>query len=138
MANYISMSRTNYFTVTDEEKYQELFSNLVGEGCVYDFTKEENGIKMHGFGCESSVDFLVPGTDDTFDFNEFLIELQKILPKGEAFIYTEIGNEKLRYLSAYSIIVTKDKIENVSLRSEIIKKTHELLKNDAFATQLEY
>ena len=27
MANYECVSRTNYFRVTDEEKYQELFQN---------------------------------------------------------------------------------------------------------------
>ena len=65
-------------------------------------------------------------------------ELQKIIPKDEAFIFTEIGHEKLCYLTGYSIIVTKGKIEMIDLRSDSISKAREMLENDKFDTQLEY
>ena len=38
MANYTAASRTNYFRVTDEDKYSELFSNLTSEDIINDFT----------------------------------------------------------------------------------------------------
>ena len=142
MSNYYAYSRTNYFRVTDEEKYAELFSHLIGsEDSVEDFTEEKDGVKIHGFGCSSSIDFVVsaPDAEDPeYDFDFFLKELQKIIPKDEAFIFTEIGHEKLCYLTGYSIIVTKGKIEMIDLRSDSISKAREMLENDKFDTQLEY
>lgn len=59
MSNYYSNSRTNYFRVTDETKFEELFANLVSDdGCeVYDFTKVVDGVTLHGFGSYGSIDY---------------------------------------------------------------------------------
>ena len=57
MSSYYANSRTNYFRVTDEEKYTKLFANLVcDEDEVYDFTKVENGVTLHAFGGYGSID----------------------------------------------------------------------------------
>lgn len=143
MSNYYANARTNYFRVTDEEKYNELFKKLVGDNGeeVYDFTKEENGVKLHGFGCYGSIDFLVssPDAEDPeYYFDFFLKELQKILPEDEAFIYLENGHEKLCCVSGFSIIVTKDKIESVDIRATALEKAKEMLNNKDFTTQMEY
>lgn len=48
MADYICTYRTNYFRVTDEEKYQKLINKLAGEDLeIFD---DENSNGMHGFG----------------------------------------------------------------------------------------
>jgi hypothetical protein len=143
MANYYSNSRTNYFRVIDEEKYAELFSNLVGdEGEIYDFSKIENDILLHGFGCYGSIDYQIPtqdGSDDyDYDFDLFLKELQKILPENEAFIYMESGHEKLRYITGLSIVVTNDKIDSIDIRSSALNLARKMLDNDQFQTELEY
>ena len=144
MANYYATSRTNYFKVTDEEKYNELFKNLVGdEGEVYDFTKTKNGVTLHAFGSYSSIDYRVPNDEDDFDdcnynFDQFLTELQKILPSDEAFIYMEAGNEKLRYIEGFSVVVTKDNIESIDIRNEALKVAKRLLNDEKFETQMEY
>lgn len=145
MANYEASARTNYFRVTDEEKYNELFENLVGdEWEVEDFTKTENGVILHGFGSFGSIDYRVPNDDadedfdDDYDFDQFLTELQKILPDDEAFIYMEAGHEKLCYINGFSIVVTKDNIEYVGIRNGAIETARRLLNNKAFETQMEY
>ena len=140
MSNYCANARTNYFRVTDEEKYNELLKKLVGDNGeeVYDFTKEKNGVKLHGFGCYGSIDFLVssPDAEDPeYDWDVFVKKLQEILPEDEAFIYMENGHEKLCTVSGFSIIVTKDKVESVDIRSTALEKAREMLNNKDYYTQ---
>ena len=147
MANYCANSRTNYFRVTDEAKFAELFANLVGdEDEVHDFTKVEDGVTLHAFGSYGSIDYKKPmqnnGDEDDedydYDFDGFLAELQKILPDDEAFIYTECGHEKLRYITGFSIVVTKTKIKSVDIRSGAVELARKMLNNKKFQTKMEY
>ena len=83
MSSYISASRTNYFRVTDEEKYNELCRNLIVEGdTISHFTWEKDGILYHGFGAYCEIEYFDkndpendPDYTDT-DFSQFLTELQ--------------------------------------------------------------
>ena len=142
MANYYSCSRTNYFRVTDEEKYKRLFANLVGgEDDVHDFSKEKDGVTYHAFGAYGSIDYAVPFGDEgdyDYDFDIFLKELQAILPEKEAFIYMESGHEKLRYITGLSIIVTKDKIESVNICTDALNRAKEMLGDAEFSSDLCY
>ena len=56
---------------------------------------------------------------------EFAQQLQKILPKGECFVYEEIGHEKLRYLTGYVIMATHDHITDGSLNSFVRDQSEE-------------
>lgn len=138
MANYYGCSRTNYFRVTDEEKYNELFSNLISnEADIEDFTEEREGVLYHGFGAFDSIDY-VPKNSQEFDFDLFLSELQKILPENEAFIYMESGHQKLCYITGFAIVVTKDKIANIDIRTMALKMAKQMLNNEDYDTQMEY
>lgn len=54
MANYYGKVRTNYFRVTDEEKYLEIRRGLQGTEDTIEFWDEDrNGVLCHGFGCNS-------------------------------------------------------------------------------------
>lgn len=44
MANYVGTARTDYFRVTDEKRYGELFDRLCAEAGIEDFTEERDGI----------------------------------------------------------------------------------------------
>jgi len=143
MANSHEVARTNYFRVTDETRYAELFKNLVGgDDGVKDFTKEEDGVILHGFGAYGSVDYLTSSQEDeddgNFNFDHFLSELQKILPEDEAFVYMESGHEKLRYLTGLAIIATSKEIRSVDLLQQAMSAAREMLGNESFCTQLEY
>ena len=67
MANFYGIERTNYFKVTDEEKYNALFKRLctdTGEQ-VLDFTKTDNeGNTVHGFGAYGCIEFGPENEDD--------------------------------------------------------------------------
>ena len=58
MANYMATARTNYFRVTDENRYSELFDKLYCEDSIEDFTENKDGIIYHGFGAYGSIDYL--------------------------------------------------------------------------------
>lgn len=142
MANYYGTVRTNYFKVTDEEKYQEIFSNLTAEESIEDFTeKTDDGELLHGFGSYSTIDYC--NEDDEDDdgcggIDRFIELLQPILADGEVFIYQEVGNEKLRYLIGLSVIVTKDKIEYVDITQTAKEMARKMLGNPSKDVRLEY
>lgn len=62
MANYISTSRTNYFQVTDEEKYMEIRKGLYGLEDTVMFWDEvrSDGKYRHSFGCYSTIEYTQP------------------------------------------------------------------------------
>ena len=142
MANYLASSRTNYFRVTDELRYAELFQNLCADGdCVDDFTKVVDGVTLHAFGSYGSIEYVIPATegeDEEYNFDVFLEELQKILPADDAFILIECGHEKLRYLTAFAVIATQDKVESVDLSTSAVNMAAEMLGIGDFETRLEY
>lgn len=146
MANFYATTRTNYFRVTNEVKYAELFDRLIsGESELYDFSKtDEKGVIWHGFGAYDTIDAIVPDyetedddseddededyyDEEEYDFDAFLKELSTILPDGEAFIMFSVGNEKLRYVCGDAVIVTNKGIESVNLKSAAIAKASEML-----------
>ena len=138
MANYIATSRTNYFTVTDEEQYKKLFCNLTAESNIEDFTKTDlDGKIVHGFGAYDSIGYIDPDTEEN-DFEIFLQELQKILPEGEAFIYLESGHEKLRYVVGDIIVVTANDNVRLSISEQAKLLAKSLLNNEDFDTVMEY
>lgn len=111
MADYIAMGRTNYFHVTDEDKYQELIKGLVSNGYWYDFSRVEDSGVIHAFGFDGCFDWTDPEDEDQdSNLDYFLDEIQKILPDGEAFMCFEIGHEKFRYVVGEVCVVTKPEI----------------------------
>ena len=147
MANYYCNTRTNYFRVTDEEKYKELFAHLVGgEDDVHDFTETDtNGVVRHGFGAYSSIYYKATETDkddddddEAYSISGFVKGLQEILPNDEAFIMMEVGNEKLRYVVGWAVVATKNNVQYVSLQQHCIKLAQEMLGDDKFTTVCEY
>lgn len=137
MADYLATARTNYFRVTNEEKYQELFKHLVANGEVKDFTKEQDGVLYHGFGAYASIDYQVDLEDEESecDFDHFIEELQKILPEDEAFVYQESGHEKLRCVDGCAFVVTSKEVRGECLSSWVTETVKELLGKDNKVTK---
>lgn len=122
MANWYGASRTNYFKVTNEIKYREIFNGLIcSEDEIEDFTKTaEDGSILHGFGGYGYIYWQPPvdkngnlqyseDYDADYELQTFLEELSEILTDDSIFILETIGNEKLRYLTADIIIVEPKK-----------------------------
>ena len=138
MANYMATARTNYFRVTDETRYLELFNGLCCEDSIKDFTENRDGIIYHGFGAYSSIEYLVGDEEECkYDFDEFIKELKKILPDDEAFIYMESGYEKLRYVTGFVLVITNKETKSMSLDTWA-KEQAKLLLGDDFETKTQY
>lgn len=105
MANWYGITRTNYFRVNDEEKYQALFNRLQSNEPIHDFTRVDNGKIWHGFGSYDDIYFLREDETHSDDFDKFLKEISKLLTLDSVFVITCIGNEKLRYLTGYCNVV---------------------------------
>ena len=137
MANYMAVTRTNYFRVTDEDRYKELFEMLISEDDIQDFIKRtEDGVILHGFGCYGDVEYYDDDADE-YDFDEWLSKLQEIIPDDEAFILESSGYEKLRYVTGWVVVVTRKEIASISCDSWAKKKAKELL-GEYFETQTDY
>ena len=139
MANYEEISRTNYFRVTDEERYQELFNHLTSEGKIYDFTRtDKDGIIWHAFGGFYCIHYKVDENDEWEDRDEFFSEIQEILPDDEALIFMSAGYEKLKYVTGFSVIVTNKDIQYVDIISDAIIKARVMLNNPKWNTETDY
>ena len=141
MANYIGFTRTNYFRVTDENRYKELFLGLYADDDIHDFSyRDEKGILWHGFGSYDWIGYnpSVEDYDSEYSFDNFVLELMKILPENEAFIKLEIGYEKLRVISGMVVVATKHNYQVMNLEQWGTLKARELLNNPYFETRCSY
>lgn len=162
MANYNSYYRTNYFKVSDPVSFKEEFRRVSAEDV--ELWDEGNGV--FGFGGFGSIDGLImPNTVygtwrspcsgeiygmtnevidyedydyDDLDYDAFLKMLQDHLVEGDAVILTEVGYEKLRYLTGQATVVTKDKISFMNLTDLAFEKAKEMLGNKDWTTKMEY
>lgn len=104
-----SATKTNDFLVSDENCYQELFARYM-EGEVYDLSHTEKGQLYHAFSWQE-VTRDIPVQDE-----EFIRELQKILPEGVAFrtitVYFDNSNS---HINGYAVIATRDRYEVLDL-----------------------
>lgn len=144
MADYYASTRTNYFAVTDEAKFRQLMDKCVGNEDsvdIFEKTDVSTGIKMFGFGCQSTISGLPIGDDedaDDYDLNDLYEALQELIVEGDAVIITEIGYEKLRYLAGISVIITRSEIRVINLRDKALEEARGMLGDPYYDTQMEY
>lgn len=157
MADYNSKTRTNYFSVTDEDQFRKIMAACKGSDQIHACDNEKGGDERKvGFYCDGSILGLpYKLVDDepvvTFDEDEeeedldcdisgdlLFKALQEMLPDGEAIIITTVGSEKMRYLSGGCVVLTKDDEQYVDLSSKAIELARSMLRNPNFTTQDDY
>jgi hypothetical protein len=103
MANFIAISRSNYFHVTDEAKFMAAMDELGLE--VYQGKQSEECTRLDDMFESENVFMVYPDDGDwpAFDDDDNDIDiveiLRKHLPPGEICVLHTIGYEKLRYLN---------------------------------------
>ena len=158
MADYYSKTRTNYFSVTDEEKFRQIINKCSASDdiVVFDDVQSDGSVKF-GFLCHGNIQGLPEITDedgsvsteipddeeyddDDFEYSHdaFCEALQRILPEGEAIIITEVGYEAMRYLAGSCSVITNSDYRYVDLSDEAIKLTRNMLNNQGFTTKMYY
>ena len=147
MADYYASTRTNYFAVTDEDKFRQVMAKCVGSGDsveVFEQHCKSTGVTLFCFGCQSTISGLRVATDedddswDDCDIDAFYEALQGLVVEGDAIIITEVGYEKLRYLAGISTIITHSEIRVVNLRDKALNEARAMLGNSDYDTQMEY
>lgn len=144
MSNYYGITKTNYFHVNDPEEFKKLMRRVVSDDGDIDLweAKDKDGNPIFAFGGYSSISGVYPiknNNDDSededydeADYDLFTSELQKMIVDGEAIIITEIGHEKLRYLTAYAVVITKDDCQYVNLERRAAVKAKDMLGNQEY------
>lgn len=132
MANYNCVIRTNYFHVKDENTFEEFLKKVSGD----DFHIFREG-DMFGFGCYGSI-YGISESDEDDDYDAFLEGLQKQIVDDEAIIISEVGYEKLRYVSGYATVITSQDISTINLEDKSIELAQEMVKNKEYYPQMSY
>jgi len=141
MANYMGFTRTNYFSVTDVEKFRQIIADsYCSEGEIEVFEDTVNGCVKFGFGCYGAICGIreLLDDDDEGDYDAFVDALQSVLADGDAIIITEVGYENLRYLIGHSHIITRSNTFSINLRDRAIAEARILLNNPKYDTKMEY
>ena len=131
MASYVCAIRTNYFRVTEEEKFRNLIGEFLSGSCEVFTRTDVNSNKLVGFGSDENINW---PEDDT----GFVSGLQECLAEDDSIIVLEVGHEKLRYLIGAATIITRSSIETIDLTSLAISKAAEMLGNPDYTTCCEY
>ena len=147
MANYYGYTRTNHFSVTNPDKLREIVRRIRWDEGELSFMSEEGG--RFCFGAYTTICGLRKcpddaesesgdDDDDEYDADGVYDALREIVAPDDAIIITEVGYEKLRYLTGYAVIITRNSIDCVDLRDAAITKARAMLQNPAYTTKNEY
>lgn len=138
MANYTATFRTNYFRVTDKEKFQNAVSSMyVSDGNVEVY--EENGCFM--FGGDGNLMGAIPEPAEEGDEPDFALmveQLQDVLPDGEAILLMTAGHEKLRYVVGTTLVITKKEHKFIDMKDVAMIAAREMLDDPKWNTRCEY
>lgn len=143
MANYQCAVRTNYFHVKDEAAFKKLMANVV---CSEDYVEvwereDENGNKVFGFGCCSSINGLPTQMECEgyeYSYDDFIDKLQSLVAYDDAIIIFEVGREKLKFLTGLATIITSSICKNVDIADFAIENAKHMLKNPGWVTTYSY
>jgi hypothetical protein len=128
MANYIGFCRSSYFKVKDLDAFTAFCAKLDLEVISKRGIDEE---MMYGF-ISNREDGAPDGYYEDGDYVDvdFPKELSKHLADGWVAVYQEIGYEKMRYFTGYSVAVNShEKEERINI-DEIYQIAEELWENE--------
>ena len=141
MANYCCTIRTNYFHVKDDESFEKLMSNVVGEDLHIFNSTDKNGNKTYGFGCYCSIyGYSEDVEDDDYecDYDKFINGLQECVCEDDAVIIFEAGHEKLRYVVGDVMVITSKDVKYESILNIGLAFAKEMLNNPDYVTCTDY
>lgn len=120
MADYICRARSSYFRTTDREKLQELVDKVGAE--LWTCTVDE--VEHCAFGNYNGItEYWDDESNETIDITPLL---QQLIPDDETIVLQEVGHEKLRYVSAWAVIITKHNIEVLDFETKVLERALEI------------
>lgn len=140
MSEYGAACRTNWFHVTDPERLRRLIASvrtLQGNPIMLWKSKDKLQRDVYafgGYGTIADVYSCASENEDDFEYGPFITDLSEILTDDEAVVISEIGNDKLQYIVAYAVVVTKYEIRTVDLFNASVQEAEEMLCEAMYAT----
>lgn len=141
MANYNCVQRTNYFHVKDPEAFRKLMTRVEAKDFSYRGEKDEAGNLIFAFGWHgdiAGIPFINDEGEWDGSYDDFLEELQECVQPNDAIILSEVGCEKLRYVSGVATVITSDSIEYLDLNTEALRLARRMLGNEKYDTRMDY
>lgn len=146
MSQYYGHTRTSYFHVIDEAALRAVIAEVrtTDDKEVYIWKKQDDeGKDTFAFGCNSDIRGICPtgynpDGDNDPDYDRFIEKLQACLVEGDAVIITEVGHEKLNYLTATATIVGKHKWKFIDFHDVTVEMVDEVEPNWPEGTRLDY
>lgn len=128
MSQYYGYTRSSYFHVIDESALRAVLTEVVtsDDEEVYVWKKlDAEGKDIIAFGCNSDIRGICPtgydpDGDNDPDYDCFIKKLQECLVEGDVLSITEVGHEKLSYLAANAVIVSKHNHKYIDLESDVV------------------
>lgn len=150
MATPMTTTRTNYFKVTDKEKFMDIMGRVYPVEGEIEIWQKENDSKQVAFGCyDSIIGFMkeIPPKAPDLEpereiyeesYNDFTKALQSVIEDGDACIIMSAGHCKLQSVYADATIITSKEIEIVSLHEMVKDTACDMLKNREYDPQFDY
>lgn len=146
MSQYYGYTRTSYFHVIDEATFRALIAEVITseDAEIYIWEgKDDESKDTFAFGCYSDIRGIRPANGDSDgdndpDYDRFIEKLQECLMDGDAVIITEVGYEKLNYLTAQAAIVGKHNWKFVDFHDVTVGMVHGVEPNWPEGTRLDY
>lgn len=107
MANWVGISRSNYFHVKDVEAFSKFVACTGIDAFSDDQGRYAVAAEVDGFWPSSIFKCYEDETEDYEDI-DFVDELATHLADGEVAVLMTAGAEKLRYVTGYAIAVKND------------------------------
>lgn len=147
MATDTTVTRTNYFKVTDISRFRDIMSKTHCDLELEVWEKEDGRVGFGGYG--SIIGFMKeindPDDPDTLEYesyddsyDDFAKALQNVIAEGDACIIMEVGNCKLRSVYGDATIIAKDGIQYMNFREMAIGNARKILRDDGWDTETDY
>lgn len=145
MANCYGNTRTNYFKVTDEKKFEQIINSVACcEDTLEVWSKTVDGTKEYAFGtndsiqgicecehCEAveknEVKYDADLCEGLYSYDKMCELLQSVVHPEDAIIIVETAHEKLRYVGASSTVITSKEIKYIDLWQESMEAVKNML-----------
>lgn len=131
---YTSKTRTNYIKVTDPSAWKRVIESYASDrgGVSVTSHTDRDGVVRYGFACDTNIIDLFEDTDRGYD--EFLGTLSTVIAKNDALIITTLQSDGMKCLQAYAEIVTRERVESISLFDRSRETARRMLKNRDWQT----
>lgn len=125
-----TITRTNYFRVTDKEAFRDLVSTLRTDKHPAVFMEREGCVGFYADSAVRGIEYeeAIPESDYWDLIKENMVaRIQELLYPGEACIITDISHDKFMSINATSLIITERDSKHINLLAHAVDTAAEMI-----------